>query len=52
MLSFETALATGQMRRAIIVATNIGNGTSLNAHERRWTGCSAGWIWRGRPAGR
>jgi len=34
MHSYETALASGQIRRAIIIATNIGNGfTSLNAHE-------------------
>ncbi len=51
MLSFETALATGQIRRAIIVATNIGNGfTSLNAHE-----AALDWMQRGldlaRPAG-
>ena len=32
MPSFEMALVTGQIRRAIIIATNIGNGfTSLNA---------------------
>ncbi|MFC0168047.1 diguanylate cyclase [Pseudoduganella danionis] len=51
MLSFETALATGQMRRAIIIATNIGNGfTSLNAHE-----AALDWMQRGldlaRPTG-
>jgi tetratricopeptide (TPR) repeat protein len=51
MLSFETALATGQIRRAIIVATNIGNGfTSLNAHE-----AALDWMQRGldlaRPTG-
>jgi len=51
MLSFETALATGQIRRAIIVATNIGNGfTSLNAHE-----AALEWMQRGldlaRPTG-
>ncbi|MRW93814.1 diguanylate cyclase [Duganella sp. FT80W] len=51
MLSFETALATGQIRRAIIVATNIGNGfTSLNAHES-----ALEWMQRGldlaRPTG-
>jgi len=34
MLSFEAAMATGQVRRAITIATNIGNGfTSLNAHD-------------------
>jgi diguanylate cyclase (GGDEF)-like protein len=51
MLSFETALATGQIRRAVIVATNIGNGfTSLNAHE-----AALDWMQRGldlaRPTG-
>jgi diguanylate cyclase (GGDEF)-like protein len=51
MLSFETALFTGQIRRAIIVATNIGNGfTSLNAHE-----AALDWMQRGldlaRPTG-
>ncbi|SFU94706.1 sensor domain-containing diguanylate cyclase [Pseudoduganella namucuonensis] len=34
MLAFEAAMATGQLRRAINIATNIGNGfTSLNAHD-------------------
>ena len=34
MRSFDTALTSGQLRRAIIIATNIGNGfTCLNAHE-------------------
>ncbi|MYM35983.1 diguanylate cyclase [Duganella sp. FT94W] len=43
MRSFETALATGQIRRAIIVATNVGNGfTSLNAHE-----AALDWMQRG-----
>jgi diguanylate cyclase (GGDEF)-like protein len=51
MRSFETALSTGQIRRAIIVATNIGNGfTSLNAHE-----AALDWMQRGldlaRPTG-
>nr|WP_315215595.1 diguanylate cyclase [uncultured Duganella sp.] len=51
MPSFEMALATGQVRRAIIIATNIGNGfTSLNAHE-----AALEWMQRGldlaRPAG-
>ncbi|MTV40308.1 diguanylate cyclase [Duganella radicis] len=51
MLSFETALATGQIRRAIIIAANIGNGfTSLNAHE-----AALDWMQRGldlaRPTG-
>ncbi|USX15113.1 diguanylate cyclase [Oxalobacteraceae bacterium OTU3CAMAD1] len=51
MLSFEMALVSGQVRRAIIIATNIGNGfTSLNAHE-----AALEWMQRGldlaRPAG-
>ena len=51
MRSFEMALVTGQVRRAIIIATNIGNGfTSLNAHE-----AALEWMQRGldlaRPAG-
>jgi len=51
MLSYETALFTGQVRRAIIAATNIGNGfTSLNAHE-----AALEWMQRGldlaRPTG-
>ncbi|MYM40969.1 diguanylate cyclase [Pseudoduganella sp. CY13W] len=51
MLSFESALASGQLRRAIIIATNIGNGfTSLNAHE-----AALDWMQRGldlaRPTG-
>ncbi len=51
MLSFETALASGQIRRAIVIATNIGNGfTSLNAHE-----AALDWMQRGldlaRPTG-
>ncbi|WP_209723237.1 diguanylate cyclase [Duganella sp. 1411] len=51
MRSFETALVSGQIRRAIIIATNIGNGfTSLNAHE-----AALEWMQRGldlaRPAG-
>ena len=51
MPSFEMALVTGQIRRAIIIATNIGNGfTSLNAHE-----AALEWMQRGldlaRPAG-
>jgi diguanylate cyclase (GGDEF)-like protein len=34
MLAFEAACGTGQVRRAINLATNIGNGfTSLNAHD-------------------
>jgi diguanylate cyclase (GGDEF)-like protein len=34
MVSFEVAQATGQVRRSINIATNIGNGfTSLNAHH-------------------
>jgi diguanylate cyclase (GGDEF)-like protein len=51
MLTFEAAMATGQRRRAIIVATNIGNGfTSLNAHD-----AALEWMQRGldlaRPTG-
>ncbi|WP_348694985.1 sensor domain-containing diguanylate cyclase [Duganella fentianensis] len=51
MLSFETALATGQIRRAVVIATNIGNAfTSLNAHE-----AALDWMQRGldlaRPTG-
>src|SRR5471032_346048 len=51
MLSYETALAHGQIRRAIIVATNIGNGfTSLNAHD-----AALDWMQKGldlaRPTG-
>ncbi|HEX8404836.1 MAG TPA: sensor domain-containing diguanylate cyclase, partial [Duganella sp.] len=51
MRSFEVALVTGQIRRAIIIATNIGNGfTSLNAHE-----AALDWMQRGldlaRPTG-
>ena len=43
MRSYETALCTGQIRRAIIIATNIGNGfTSLNAHE-----AALEWMQRG-----
>ncbi|MDL2358047.1 MAG: diguanylate cyclase [Pseudomonadota bacterium] len=49
--SFETAMATGQLRRAINLATNIGNGfTSLNAHH-----AALEWMQRGldlaRPTG-
>jgi len=51
MVAFEAAMATGQLRRAIIVATNIGNGfTSLNAHD-----AALEWMQRGldiaRPTG-
>ncbi|MES2757908.1 MAG: diguanylate cyclase [Pseudomonadota bacterium] len=51
MGSYETALATGQVRRAVNLATNIGNGfTSLNAHH-----AALEWMQRGldlaRPAG-
>jgi diguanylate cyclase (GGDEF)-like protein len=49
--AYEAALATGQMRRAISLATNIGNGfTSLNAHHT-----ALEWMQRGldlaRPTG-
>lgn len=51
MGSFETATATGQARRSINLATNIGNGfTSLNAHH-----AALEWMQRGldlaRPTG-
>jgi diguanylate cyclase (GGDEF)-like protein len=51
MRTFEAAMATGQVRRAINVATNIGNGfTSLNAHH-----AALEWMQRGldlaRPTG-
>jgi diguanylate cyclase (GGDEF)-like protein len=51
MVAFEAAMATGQVRRAIIIATNIGNGfTSLNAHD-----AALEWMQRGlalaRPTG-
>jgi diguanylate cyclase (GGDEF)-like protein len=51
MRAYEATLATGQLRRAIIVATNIGNAfTSLNAHE-----AALEWMQRGldlaRPTG-
>ncbi|MES2262851.1 MAG: diguanylate cyclase [Pseudomonadota bacterium] len=43
MLAFEAAVVTGQVRRAIIIATNIGNGfTSLNAHD-----VALEWMQRG-----
>jgi len=41
--AFEAAQATGQVRRAINIATNIGNGfTSLNAHHAalEWMQCA------------
>jgi diguanylate cyclase (GGDEF)-like protein len=41
--AFDAALATGQVRRAINIATNIGNGfTSLNAHH-----AALEWMQRG-----
>jgi diguanylate cyclase (GGDEF)-like protein len=51
MRTYEAAMATGQVRRAINVATNIGNGfTSLNAHH-----AALDWMQRGldlaRPTG-
>jgi len=51
MRTYEAALASGQVRRAINVATNIGNGfTSLNAHH-----AALEWMQRGldlaRPTG-
>ncbi len=43
MVAFEAAMITGQLRRAIVVATNIGNGfTSLNAHD-----AALEWMQRG-----
>ena len=49
--SFEAAMATGQVRRSINIATNIGNGfTMLNAHH-----AALEWMQRGldlaRPTG-
>jgi diguanylate cyclase (GGDEF)-like protein len=49
--SFEAAMATGQVRRSVNLATNIGNGfTSLNAHH-----AALEWMQRGldlaRPTG-
>jgi len=51
MRAYEAAQATGQLRRAISLATNIGNGfTSLNAHHT-----ALEWMQRGldlaRPTG-
>ncbi|HAT30141.1 MAG TPA: GGDEF domain-containing protein, partial [Janthinobacterium sp.] len=51
VLTYERARASGQLRRAINVATNIGNAfTSLNAHE-----AALEWMQRGldlaRPTG-
>ncbi|NRR33467.1 diguanylate cyclase [Oxalobacteraceae bacterium] len=51
MVTYEAAIATGQLRRAINAATNIGNGfTSLNAHD-----AALEWMQRGldlaRPLG-
>ncbi|MES2015254.1 MAG: sensor domain-containing diguanylate cyclase [Pseudomonadota bacterium] len=51
MLAFDAACSTGQVRRAINIATNIGNGfTSLNAHD-----AALEWMQRGldlaRPTG-
>jgi diguanylate cyclase (GGDEF)-like protein len=51
MHAFDAALATGQVRRAINIATNIGNAfTSLNAHD-----AALEWMQRGldlaRPTG-
>lgn len=51
MHAFDAALATGQVRRAINIATNIGNAfTSLNAHD-----AALAWMQRGldlaRPTG-
>ncbi|WP_373994558.1 diguanylate cyclase [Duganella sp. Leaf126] len=51
MRSFDSARTSGQLRRAIIIATNIGNAlTCLNAHE-----AALEWLQRGldlaRPTG-
>ncbi|MES2151813.1 MAG: GGDEF domain-containing protein [Pseudomonadota bacterium] len=51
MLAYEAAIDSGQLRRAINLATNIGNGfTSLNAHD-----AALEWMQRGldlaRPTG-
>jgi diguanylate cyclase (GGDEF)-like protein len=51
MHAFDAACGTGQIRRAINIATNIGNGfTSLNAHD-----AALEWMQRGldlaRPTG-
>ena len=51
MVAYEAALVSGQLRRAIILATNIGNGfTRLNAHD-----AALEWMQRGlelaRPTG-
>ncbi|MGO4380210.1 diguanylate cyclase [Pseudoduganella sp. RAF53_2] len=51
MVAFEAAKLSGQLRRAINIATNIGNGfTSLNAHD-----AALEWMQRGldiaRPTG-
>ena len=51
MHAFDAACGTGQVRRAINIATNIGNGfTSLNAHD-----AALEWMQRGldlaRPTG-
>ncbi len=43
MRAYEAAMSTGQVRRAINIATNIGNGfTSLNAHH-----AALEWMQRG-----
>ncbi|MFA9218914.1 MAG: diguanylate cyclase, partial [Sphingomonadaceae bacterium] len=43
MQAYEMALASGQLRRAILIATNIGNGyTCLNAHDT-----ALEWMQRG-----
>jgi diguanylate cyclase (GGDEF)-like protein len=51
MVAFEAAMMSGQLRRAINIATNIGNAfTSLNAHD-----AALEWMQRGldiaRPTG-
>ncbi|OFA04721.1 sensor domain-containing diguanylate cyclase [Duganella phyllosphaerae] len=48
MRSFDTARSSGQVRRAIIIATNIGNAfTCLNAHE-----AALDWMQRGQDLAR
>jgi len=48
MRSYDTARTSGQLRRAIIIATNIGNAfTCLNAHE-----AALEWMQRGQDLAR
>ena len=51
--AYEAARATGQLRRAINLASNIGNAfINLNAQKRRSNGCSGAWTWRAAQGGR